>query len=166
MARPALLIAALLLATPAHAAQPWGIEHEKPTIVAGRVVDLLCAVSGDCPADCGGGRRQLGILTARGRLVPAVKGDVFFAGAVYDLLPYCGREVMADGLLIENPAMTLFFVQAVRASTREKWKPATGFLDWWQARYGPSERWWEDDPRVRDELARSGPLGIPGLVPR
>lgn len=159
------LLLALVAVPSAQAAQPWGIGHEKPVIVAGKVVDLPCALTGDCPADCGAGRRQLGILTPQGKLLPAVKGDVFFAGAVQDLLPYCGGRVMADGLLIENPKATLFFVQNVRGSTRETWKPAKAFLDWWRARYGSSDRWWEDDPRVRSELERSGVLGIPGLQP-
>lgn len=165
MVKPSALLLWLLAAFPAQAAQLWGIAHEKPVVVAGEVVDLLCALTGDCPADCGAGRRQLGILTPQGRLVPAVKGDVFFAGAVQDLLPWCRRKVMADGLLIENPKATLFFVQNVRGSSREKWKPAKAFLDWWRAHYGDGQRWWEDDPRVKAELERSGVFGIPGLAP-
>ncbi len=162
-----LWLALLLLLVPAagRAAQGWGIPHEKPTIVQGKVTDLLCALTGDCPEDCGGGRRQLSIVTAGGKLYPAVKGNVFFAGATLDLLPYCGREVMVDGLVIENPAMTLLFVQNLRGSGREKWKPARAFLEDWTRRNGSSNEWWRNDPKVKEVIARDGVFGIPGLEP-
>ena len=77
---PVLATLAALAAPPTHAADSWGLENERTLEVTGKVVDLLCALAGDCPAGCGAGKRQLGILTAEGRLLPAVKGTVFFAG--------------------------------------------------------------------------------------
>ncbi len=155
----------LLAGGNAFAAQSWGIPHEKPVILRGEVVDLLCALTGDCPEDCGGGRRQLGLVTEEGRLYPAVKDNVFFAGATLDLLPYCGRQVMVDGLVIENPAMTLLFVQRLRGSSKEAWKPARAFIEDWTARNGPSKEWWRNDPEVKAVIARDGVFGIPGLQP-
>ncbi len=155
----------LLLAPGAAAAQSWGIPHEKPVILRGQVVDLLCALTGDCTPECGAGRRQLGLLTAEGKLYPAVKSNVFFAGATLDLLPYCGREVTVDGLLIENPAMTLLFVQSLRGSGEEKWKPTRAFVEDWTARNGPAREWWREDPTVKAVIARDGVFGIPGLEP-
>ncbi len=154
-----------LLAGQAQAADPWGLEHEKPLEVKGKVVDLLCELTGDCPAGCGGGARQLGIVTAEGRLLPAAKGNVFFAGAVPDLVPLCGREVHADGLLLENPAMPLYFVQYLKAGPGDAFAPADAFLGQWTARHGPAEEWWRADPAVRAKIARDGVLGIPGLKP-
>ena len=59
------LLSALLLAIagPTLAAEPWGLENEKVVQIEGEVVDLACAVAGDCVAGCGGGKRQLGLVT-------------------------------------------------------------------------------------------------------
>ncbi len=155
----------LLTGGNAFAAQKWGIPHEKPVILRGQVVDLLCVAAGDCAPDCGAGRRQLGLLTAEGTLYPAVKSNVFFAGATLDLLPYCGREVTVDGLVIENPAMTLLFVQSLRGSGEAEWKPARAFIEDWETRNGPAREWWREDPKVKAVIARDGVFGIPGLEP-
>ncbi len=118
MTRSVLVAAALLAglsAPPASAADLWGIEGEKAVLLKGRVVDLLCEVGKVCAPDCGGGRRQLGLVDGTGRLYPAAKGNTLFAGAVADLAPYCGREVEVDGLVIESPRMHLLFVQKLKA---------------------------------------------------
>ncbi len=159
------LLLALVAPGFAAAAQKWGIAHEKAVNLRGQVVDLLCELTGDCTPDCGAGRRQLGLLTSEGTLYPAVKSNVFFAGATLDLLPYCGREVTVDGLLIENPAMTLLFVQNLRGSGREEWKPARAFIEDWERRNGPAREWWREDPKVKAVIARDGVFGIPGLEP-
>lgn len=161
----AAAVLALLVADHGRAADSWGLENEKPMEIRGKVVDLLCELSGDCPAGCGQGKRQLGILTAEGRLVPAAKGNVFFAGAVPDLLPMCGREVHADGLLLENPAMTLYFVQYLKTAPDAAFMPADAFLKAWKATNGEAEEWWRADPTVQAEIARDGVFGIPGLKP-
>ena len=118
------------------------------------MVDLLCALTGDCPANCGGGKRQLGILTADGRLLPAAKGNVFFAGATPDLLPHCGRTVYADGLLIENPAMTLYFAQYLKTTADAAWAPTDAYLTQWTAAHGKAEEWWRADSAVAKVIAR------------
>jgi len=163
--RPILVALALLAAPAAEAADSWGLENEKALELRGKVVDLLCELAGDCPAGCGQGKRQLGILTAEGRLVPAAKGNVFFADAVPDLLPLCGREVHADGLLIENPAMPLYFVQYLKPAPDAQFMPADAFLAGWTARHGEAEEWWRADPTVKAVIEKNGVLGIPGLKP-
>jgi hypothetical protein len=149
----------------AEAADPWGLEDEQELAVEATVVDLVCELAGDCPADCGGGKRQLGLLTDDGTLLAVVKDNVFFAGAVADLLPHCGRRIMADGLLINDPAMPVYFVQYTRTSAAEEWRPTEAFMEQWRAAHGESDEWWRADPTVREVIADDGVLGIPGLKP-
>jgi hypothetical protein len=149
------------------AAEPWGIPHEKPVVLKGRVVEALCHLKGVCAADCGAGKRQLGILEADGRFRLVGKGQIDFAGAVPDLAGFCGREVEADGLLIENPAITLFFAQGVReAGSSAPFTPTDRFKTQWEARNGAAPEWWRADPESNAILAETGPLGIKGLLPQ
>lgn len=163
--------AAVALAGPAFAADGWGIKHEKVTRTEAKVVDLLCEVTGECAADCGGGKRQLGLLFDDGRLVPVVKNNDPFAGAVADLLPFCGKRIVADGLMIDNPKMPMFQLQFKRAAPegrpKGKWSRANWFSkDWAKANPGKDgDRWFQHDARVRELLARDGVLGVPGLKP-
>ena len=63
----AALAASLLLAPAlALAAESWGLPDEQTTRFDATVVDLLCELTGDCPADCGGGARQLRLVTDDG----------------------------------------------------------------------------------------------------
>jgi hypothetical protein len=153
-----------LAAVPAAAADAWGLPDEKEQQVKGRVVDVLCLAGRDCPPDCGAGKRQLGLLTEDGRLVLAAKGGVNFAGAVLDLLPHCGKTVEADGLMIENPRMRIYFVQYLRTDPAQPWAPADAFVRAWSARHGVTEEWMRADPAVQAQIARNGKLGIPGLA--
>ena len=160
-------IAALGVGSSALAAEPWGIPHEKPLVLKGRVVDALCHLKGRCAPDCGAGRRQLGVVTADGTYRLIAKGNVDFAGAIPDLIGFCGREIEADGLLIENPAVTLFFVQGIRAAdSAAPFVPAERFKAEWEARNGKAEEWWRADPEANRILAEDGPLGIKGLAPK
>ncbi len=153
-------------AEPARAGDPWGLQYEKVVSMKARVVDLLCTIKADCPAACGGGKRQLGLLTGDGKLLPAVKSATLFAGAALDLLPYCGKEIVVDGLLIENPAMTLYFPQALRESADEPWRPTEAFDSAWTARNGKAEEWFRADPGVKAVIAADGVFGIRGLEPK
>ncbi len=162
-------VAALAALAPvvAQAAEPWGIPHEKPVVLKGRVVEALCHLKGVCAPDCGAGKRQLGILEADGRFRLVGKGQVDFAGAAPDLAGFCGREVEADGLLIENPAITLFFAQGVReAGSTAPFTPTERFKTQWEARNGAAPEWWRADPESHAIIAETGPLGIKGLVPK
>lgn len=150
----------------ASAADGWGIDKEKISQLEIKVVDLACELGQSCPPDCGAGKRQLGLLTAEGKLYPVVKGASLFAGGVVDLLPYCGKHVMVDGLLIENPRMTMFFVQNMRERADEKWKPAEAFEAQWVAQHGKTNEWFRDDPLVKETIAADGVFGIKGLEPK
>jgi hypothetical protein len=147
----------------ARAAEPWGLEGESVATIRVKVVDLLCAIGGSCPADCGAGRRQMGLLTEDGKLRAAVKGSVDFAGPALDLASYCGRTIWVDGLLVENPKMTLFFVQNLREREDQPWQATEAFATAWSARNGKSDAWMRADPDVKAIIAAEGVFGIQGL---
>ena len=106
------LLLALTLATPLAAqdfsenseASSWNLAFETPARFEAEVVDVLCHLTGDCPEDCGGGARQLGLLrSADGVLVfPNKNGQPLFTGAARELAPFCGQTVEVDGLMIED----------------------------------------------------------------
>lgn len=160
-------LALLGTVSPMRAAEPWGIPHETPAVLKGRVVDALCHLKGRCVPDCGAGKRQLGMVLANGTFRLVAKGNVDFAGAIPDLIGFCGRDIEADGLLIENPAMTLFFVQGVRAAgSGEAFVPAERFKAEWEARNGKAEEWWRADPESNRILAEDGPFGRLDIKPK
>ena len=160
-----LLLGAVMVGRPTSGAESWGLANEKLLEVEGKVVDLLCALTGDCPADCGGGKRQLGLVTSAGRLLPAAKSRIEFAGAVHDLAPLCGRTVQADGLLVEHPAMPLYFVQGLRTKADEAYAPTEAFIAEWTRRNSKAEEWWRADPLAKAVIASDGVYGVPGLAP-
>ncbi len=166
MLRKVSLAAALAFSGPAAmAANGWGIEFEKITVIEGKVVDLACALTGDCPNACGAGKRQMGLLTSDGKLRAIVKGPVDFANAVVDLSPYCGKTVQADGLLIENPAMQMFMVQQLREDGAQPWAKPTKFQSLWESANGKAGEWFRADPLVKRTLAEDGVFGVKGLAP-
>lgn len=156
-------LCALLLTSPARAGDPWGLEGESVATLKVKVVDLLCAIAGSCPADCGAGKRQMGLLTEDGKLRAAVKGSVDFAGPPLDLAPYCNKTIWVDGLLVENPKMTLFFVQKLREREDQPWQGTEAFATAWSARNGQSDAWMRADPLVKEIIAENGVFGIKGL---
>lgn len=168
MRTPVAAVAALIIlfSGPVRAADGWGIEGEQIVEIEAKVVDVACHIRGDCPANCGDGKRQLGLLTADGKLRLAVKGATNFAGAVRELLPHCGKTILADGLLITNPAMTIFMVQNLRLSKADKLAPATAFEAEWKKANGPAEEWFRADPLVKQVIEADGVFGIKGLVPK
>ena len=123
---------------------------------------MLCEIAGDCAPDCGAGKRQLGLLAEDGRLLMTAKGGTDFAGAVVDLLPHCGKTVEADGLLIENPAMTLYFVQGLRLEGETAFTPADAFGKAFAAEHGEGD-WYRMHPLVDEVIAKNGKLGDPKL---
>ena len=158
----------LLSAGAAQAANEWGIEHEAKARFQAKVVDVLCELTGtDCPADCGAGKRQLGLLRDDGTLVLAIKNFDPFAGAVNDLIGFCGQRVEVDGLMISNPKMPMFAVQFKRAP-EGKWSRANQFgKDWVEANpnKGKVNQWFRKDPTVVQVIKEKGILGKPGLKP-
>ncbi len=163
----ALLLVGLTL-TPgaARAAESGGLPGEEAVRFEATVVDLLCELTGDCPADCGAGTRQLGLLKDDGTLVLPLKNQVFFAGAAAELIGYCARRVVADGLMVTNRGHTVFALQFVKGGPEGKWRRANRFLPKWAAENGvgpksaTARRWFENDRRVKDLVARDGKLGL------
>jgi len=150
-------------------AEEWSLVGEEKALFSARVVDILCEIAGDCPADCGAGARQLGLVRdADGALVAVLKnGQPLFNGAVDDLLPYCNAAVEVDGLLIgddaANPAK-FYQVQRIRRAGEAEWSKANRWTQAWAERNpeaatlpGP---WFRKDPRVQALIAREGYLGL------
>ena len=161
-----IAFAAALGASPALAGEGVGAEHETVVAMEAKVVDLTCELAKICPPNCGAGKHQLGLLTKEGKLLPAVKSSTIFAAPVLDLLPWCGKTVAVDGLLVANPAMTIYFVQGIRAKAGEDYAPTDAFEKKWVAANGPSEEWFRNDPLVKKIIARDGIVGIKGVVPK
>ena len=164
--------AALLLAAgTASAAEEWGIEHEKVVRFEAKVVDILCELTGDCPAECGAGKRQLGLLKDDGKLVPVVKNFDIFAGATNDLIGFCGQRITADGLMIDDPLMPMMALQFKRPGPDGKWRRANWFIRDWAEANGvagdtkTAQQWYLNDKAIKAEIARRGVYGIPGLKP-
>lgn len=171
----ALLAAFALLASPLAAqdysegseAKSWNLYAEYPALFEARVVDVICELSGDCPDNCGGGDRQLGLLrTADATLVLATKNNQpAFTGAVVDLLPYCAQDVTVDGLMIDDPdlnANNIYLVQRVKTADGD-WSKASQFTTVWAAKNPDAKgkgQWFRRDPRILAEIARKGYLGL------
>jgi len=163
----AALAASLLLAPAAAlAAESWGLPDEQTTRFDATVVDLLCELTGDFPADCGGGTRQLGLVTDDGKLVPVFKNFVAFAGATAELAEFCGQRVTADGLLATNRGLTIFALQFVRQATDGKWRRANRFTPKWAEANGvaadskQAKQWFRNDPEVQRLIDENGVFGL------
>ncbi len=152
--------------TGARAAQEWGLPGEEVTRFEAKVVDILCELTGDCPAGCGGGKRQLGLLTDEGRLVLPIKNFTAFSGSADELADFCGKRVMADGLMSTNRGYTVFALQFVKEMPDGKWRRANRFVPKWAERNGfepggpEAKQWFRNDPRVKALIARDGVLGL------
>ena len=176
-ARAAAAAAFALLAVPAMAqdfsegsqAKEWGLAFEQKSRFDAKVVDILCQLSGDCPADCGGGHRQMGLLReADGALILAVKNtQPVFSGAAVDLHPYCGQDVAVDGLMVRNEdiegAPPVYQLQTVTPKGGAPAK-ANRFTKVWAERNPEAAKkkgpWFRKDPRVNAHIERTGWLGL------
>jgi hypothetical protein len=154
-------------------AKSWNLYAEREALFSAKVVDITCEITGDCPDNCGDGRRQLGLLRdVDGVLVfPNKNAQSGFQGATVDLLPFCGAQVDVDGLLIEDEdipgAKNIYLVQKVRHSGETEWVKANKWSKNWAAKHPEAKGkgpWFRRDPRVNAELAAHGHLGL-GLSP-
>jgi hypothetical protein len=155
-----------LASIPAWAANEWGIDGEEIAQFEARAVDVLCELTGDCPEDCGDGKRQMGLLTDDGTLILAVKSRTLFAGAVLDLVAWCNRRVEVDGLLIKADPMTFYMVQRLRQPGTEKWSGASAFSKAWARSNGQknAKKWFRKDSLIKAVIEEFGPVGVPGAV--
>lgn len=160
----AVLLSITLAASSAAAANLWGINGEEKARIQVKVVDILCELTGDCPPNCGDGRRQFGLLQDDGTLLLAIKNNDPFAGTASDLAPFCGQRIEADGLMIKNERMNMFVLQFKRTLPDGEWSRANWFTKDWSERNGmPADRWFDDDPTIQAELKANGILGLPGV---
>jgi hypothetical protein len=170
-----------LLASPALAAgefaagskaKSWSLLGEENALFEGTVTDALCAITGDCPADCGAGKRQMGVLRgADGQFLLASKNtQPAFTGANVDLAPYCGKQVEVDGLLVGDPEVTpslggakLFQIQTVRLLGEAAAAKTNRWTKDWKTRNGDAAGkgpWFRRDPKVNAEIEANGRLGL------
>jgi hypothetical protein len=170
-------LAALLLAAPAAAqdfsagseAQSWNLYAESPARFQAVVVDPLCTLAGDCPADCGGGARQLALLRSADKVMvlPLKNTQPLFTGAATELAPFCGKTVEVDGLLLTDPDAGLanvFQLQTIREAGSPDWIKADSWTKDWASRNpdlaagdGP---WFRRDPRVTALIEANGWFGL------
>ena len=149
-------------------ATEFGLVGEKKATFSGKVVDVLCELSGDCPADCGAGNRNLGIVRAGdNKLVLVSKNAQFeFNGPVEDLLPYCNKDVDVDGLMIgDDPgvASQVYMVQFIRNKGETEWTKAENWTAAWNKRNPNSQGegpWYRRDPRVVKQIEKNGYFGL------
>lgn len=149
-------------------AASWNLYAEQPARFEAKVVDVLCEVTGDCAADCGGGKRQLGLLRSADTalIYPNKNNQPVFSGAVSELLPYCGLEVEVDGLMITDPdigAANIYQIQKIRAVGSPDWVKANKWTKDWQAANPDNtgkDPWFRRDTRVNAYIADTGYLGL------
>ena len=172
----AVFAAALVLSIGGAAAQDFsegskaremGLFGESKALFEAQVVDVLCTLTGDCPDDCGDGRRQLGLVRAAdGVLVlPMKNSQPAFTGAAVELAPFCGQTVTVDGLMLDDPelgANNVYLLQTIQAPGADKIKANKWTKNW--ASEHPEAKgkgpWFRRDPRVKDIIATEGYLGL------
>ena len=149
-------------------AKEWGLFGEAKAFFAATVVDPLCVLTGDCPDNCGDGRRQLALLRTVDDVMvfPNKNSQPAFTGAANEMLPFCGQAVEVDGLLItdeELGAQNIYLLQTIRAEGDSEWVKANSWTKQWAeanpeaAGKGP---WFRRDLRIKEIIAREGWLGL------
>ncbi len=150
-------------ATPAGEVESWGVSGQQESAFTGKVVDVMCELTGNCAANCGEGSRQLALLTPDQGTVLMAKNVTLYSGAAEELWAFCGQDVEVNGLFTENKNVRFFQVQNVRIPGGQ-WKRANQFHQAWAARSGESgskaQRWYRNDERVDEILKRDGRLGL------
>jgi hypothetical protein len=175
-----ILLALALVGSPAIAqdfsegstAKEWNLYAESPATFEATVVDITCAVTGDCPDNCGDGARQLGLLRSVDDVLvyPNKNSQAAFTGASVELLPFCGQTVDVDGLLLEDEdvgAKNIYLVQKIRTAGSEEWTKANKWTKDWAKKHPEAKGkgpWFRRDPRVKAQIAANGHLGL-GLSP-
>ena len=171
-----LIAIVALLAAPAAAqdfsegseAKTWNLYAEKPARFEARVVDVLCELTGDCPADCGDGKRQMGLIrSADGVMVLGVKNSqANFMGAARDLALYCNQTVTVDGLLLDDPdlgARNVYLVQSIQTADMQAPEKANKAGQLWADEHPEAKGkgpWFRRDPRIQAIIAEEGYLGL------
>ena len=157
------VVFACSLSSVSFAASSWGVSNEVEARFVGTVVDITCELTGDCPANCGDGKRQLGLKTADQGVVLVAKNLTYYAGAATELVEFCGKEVEVDGLFTENRNVRFFQVQNF-CIPGEDGQEATQFQNVWAKQYGGTsgnaKNWYKKDPRIKSIIEKDGYLGL------
>ena len=148
-------------------AKTWNLYAEVPARFEARVVDILCELTGDCAAECGGGTRQLGLVrSADGVMVlPMKNSQPAFTGAATELAPFCNQVIEVDGLMIEGedfPVRHIYLMQRLKAGDGD-WIKANTWTKKWAERHPEAQGkgpWFRRDPRVNAITATEGYLGL------
>ena len=156
----------------AAAANSWGLPDEVEARFEAKVTDVLCVLRGDCPEDCGAGKRLLGLLQDDGTLVLPLKNAGPFTGVTVDLIPYCNQRVTVDGLFTTNYGVVTFAVQFVQPEGG-KWRRANAFVREWAKERGlepkdkKARRWMRNDEAILELIEEQGVLGLKskGIIP-
>lgn len=148
-------------------ARSWNLYAEVPARFEAKVVDILCELSGDCPANCGDGKRQLGLLRAADDVLvfPNKNSQPAFTGAALELLPFCGQTIEVDGLMITDEDLNVdnvYLVQRIKAGDADWIKANTWTKKWAKANPQAAGKgpWFRRDPRVNAITAEEGYLGL------
>ena len=148
-------------------AKSWNLYGEVPARFEARVTDALCALTGDCPDDCGAGKRQMVLIRTADdvMILPNKNSQAAFTGAAVDLAPYCNQTVEVDGLLIEDEdvgAQNVYLVQRIKTAGGD-WAKANTWTKKWAAAHPEAKGkgpWFRRDPRVKAAIAAEGYLGL------
>ncbi len=150
-------------------AKEFGFLDEEKATFSGKVVDIMCELSGNCVDNCGGGTRLMGIIRSSDNklILPLKNAQLAFNGPTEDLVPYCNKQVDVDGVLIgdqEFYGTKFYMVQFIRDAGSEKWNKAKLWTKEWKKRNpdvakgkGP---WFKRDPRVKKQIAANGYFGL------
>lgn len=149
-------------------AKEWNLYAEQKAFFKAKVVDPLCTLAGDCPENCGDGKRQLALLRSVDDVLvlPLKNSQAAFTGAANELQPFCGKDVEVDGLLMDDEelfAKNLYMVQKIRLVGDTKWTKANRKTKDWKAENPDAKGkgpWFRRDPRIKAEIAREGYLGL------
>ncbi|MEM9330300.1 MAG: hypothetical protein AAGA53_03175 [Pseudomonadota bacterium] len=150
-------------------AKEFGFIDEEQATFSGKVVDVMCELSGNCEDNCGNGERLMGIVRdADNKLIlPLKNAQLAFNGPVDDLVPYCNKQVDVDGVLIgdvESYGAKFYMLQFIKEAGAPEWSKANLWTAAWKARNpevadgkGP---WFKRDPRVAKQIEATGYFGI------
>ncbi|WP_147111203.1 hypothetical protein [Tateyamaria sp. syn59] len=149
-------------------ARSWNLYAEVPATFEATVVDLICEFTGDCPDDCGAGKRQLGLIrTADDVLIlPMKNSQPAFTGAAVELQPFCNQTITVDGLMLEDPelgANNVYLVQTIVPPGGGEKIKANQWTKTWAKEHPEAEGkgpWFRRDPSVTAIIEEEGYLGL------
>lgn len=91
---------------------------------------------------------------------------MIFAGAAGELVEFCGKRVVADGLFANNRGHKIFALQFLRAAPDGEWRRADRWLGQWARAQGvdpdseTASQWFRNDPDIKRIIAEQGPTGL------